>query len=145
MSAPPYKLYSLWSVSALAAGGGIFVGALMMALNYRRLGKSQAAWQTIAFGMTAGLLVLIVFMCAGMPKSEIVECSIRIAQGVCAYFAAKKLQGESIKQHISMGGAMADSLLDLLAIGSVGVLTFVVTIVTSALIWEVTKALFGLK
>lgn len=145
MSAPPYKLYSLWSIGAVAFGGGIFVGALMIALNYRRLGKSQAAWQTVALGMTVGLLVLIAFMCAGMPKSEIVEWSIRIAQGVGAYFVAQKLQGETIKQHRTSGGAMADSILDLLAIGSVGVITFIVTIITSALIWQVAKSLLGLK
>lgn len=142
---PTYKLYSPWAIGAVASAGGIFVGALMIAMNYRRLGKSQAAWQTVALGMTAGLLVLIAFMCAGMPKSEVVEYTIRIAQGFCAYFAAKKLQGETIKQHIGSGGAMADSIMDLLAIGSIGVLTFIVTIITSAVIWEVAKSPIGMK
>ena len=53
--APTYKLYPLWSIGAAAVGGGVFVGALMIALNYRRLGKPQAARQTIALGMAAGL------------------------------------------------------------------------------------------
>jgi hypothetical protein len=104
---PSYKLYPLWGIAAAAAGGGLFAGALMIALNYRCLGKSEAAWQTIALGMAAGILVLTCFLYAGLPKSEILLWSIRLLQGVGSYYIAQKLQGHALKQHVQSGGKIA--------------------------------------
>lgn len=121
---PSYKLYPLWAIAALTAGGGVFVGALMLALNYRRLGKPDYAWQVVILGVAVGLLEISAFIFAGLPKSEILGWCVSITQGVALYFIARKLQGEAIEQHVSSGGEVVRSYLHLIGIGLFGTFVF---------------------
>ncbi len=141
---PSYKLYSPISIAAIAAGGGIFAGALMIALNYRRLGKTDAAWQTLALGMAFGLLVLIVFMYVGTPVSPLAEWSARLTQGAATYFVAQRLLSEEIKKHLSAGGAIANSILEVMAVGTIGIFAFLAATTLAVALAECLRVSLGL-
>ncbi len=116
---PKYVLYPLWAIAAATAGAGVFTGAFMIALNYRRLKNAAAESQTVALGLAANFLVLIFFIYAGTPQSEFLQWFFRLLQATAIYFLAQKLQGEALKQHLEAGGAIATwgSIFGAVAVG----------------------------
>src|SRR5262245_31838263 len=61
---PPYRLYAAGSVALAAFLGGFLPGVILIAVNYRRLGRRRAAAVTVAGGLLtcAGLAGAIAFI-----------------------------------------------------------------------------------
>jgi hypothetical protein len=97
------KLYSPGSVTIATLLGSPLAGAIVMALNYDRMGQRKTAWQCCALGFvgTVALFALgIIF-----PK---LPNGAAVGSVVGMYYAAKSAQGPQFQQHIQQGGR-ADS------------------------------------
>ena len=108
---PQYALFDARAVTLATFLGTPAAGAVLMAINYRRVGqKGQAIW-TLAFGIllaAAGVFVAYLFPVWSIP--------IGIGLLLLTAVAARKMQGPAIELHKALGGPL-DSLWAAAAVG----------------------------
>lgn len=99
-------LYSPTAVSVATFFGSIAAGALVMAINYARSGRSKACWWTLGlgFGGAAALIVGSMFLPDEIPSIVLVA-----AQTVLAHMLATRLQQSLIREHLARGGQLASA------------------------------------
>jgi len=99
---PSHKLFNAPSVALATLFGAPAAGALLMAVNYRRLGQNGAAWLV----MLLGLLVTGVALGVGyaIPDGAWLPLGLGLLFGMRVL--AVKLQGEAVAQHVSQGGRL---------------------------------------
>jgi uncharacterized membrane protein HdeD (DUF308 family) len=114
--APAVKLFSLMGIVLGTFFGAPMGGALLLALNYRRMEKSKLFWPTLICGAlaTAALVTAGFFLPPRFPGTAINIVLLFIVHAI-----AKHLQGGEILMHQSRGGAIASNWL---AVG-IGLLT----------------------
>jgi hypothetical protein len=97
-----YRLYDSSAVALATFLGGPISGAVLMALNYRKLGKVGSALWTIAMGIAGmGLGVLAGYL---LPKAA--AFAVPIALIVAMRGIAQKTQGDLIEEHTGRGGEL---------------------------------------
>lgn len=96
---PAGRLFSIGQVTLAAFLGSVVAGSLLMAHNYRVLGRRGLAWQHLAGGVVVTLLIVVVafFLPEGAP-------GLGIPVSLGAYIYAQQLQGEAIGNHFRAGG-----------------------------------------
>jgi formylglycine-generating enzyme required for sulfatase activity len=125
LDAPAYSLYDRDAIAVATFFGGPLAGAILMALNYRRLGSKSAAPIAIAIGVSAtGLLLVIGF---NLPAGGLTALSaLPLVLPFAARAIAKACQGIAVAEHVSRGGPIASrwpafgvgiAVLALLALG----------------------------
>jgi hypothetical protein len=99
---PGYTLYDGNSVGVATILGGPAAGGILMAVNYRRLGKGGLAAAVLA----AGLLVtaLVVGLGSFIPAGLSSAVAIGLFLGIRA--AAKAVQGPAVEEHVRQGGML---------------------------------------
>lgn len=101
-SQPSYKLFNAPSVALATLFGAPAAGALLMAINYRRLGQNGSAWLVMVLGLlVTGLAVAVGFV---IPDSASVPLGLGLLLGT--RLLAVKMQGELVAQHVSQGGKL---------------------------------------
>ena len=122
---PPYKLYHPGTIAAATAMGSPLAGAIIMALNYRRLGQPKAAWCTIMIGIILTILVIALGLTVfkSIPRQFII-----LTEGLGAYFICKVLQGQAFEQHMKSGGVRASGW------GALGITIIVCLVVGGAVV-----------
>ena len=99
---PPYELFNFHSVALATILGTPMAGCILMAVNYRRLGKGGQAAATIGIG----LLVTAAAMGIGyvMPQGVAGLLALALLFGTRA--VAKSLQGFEVEEHVRQGGKL---------------------------------------
>jgi len=99
---PPYTLFDASSVTIATLLGAPIAGAILMAVNYRRLGKEVNA----AVVFLSGLAVTILAMVSAnlIPASALYAVPIVLL--VVMRSIAQSLQGPAVQQHVSSGGKL---------------------------------------
>ena len=99
---PSYQLFSAPSVAVATLLGAPAAGALLMAVNYRRLGKNGSAWLVMLFGMlVTGLALAWGFL---IPEAASLSLGFGLLLGMRVL--ALKLQGQDVARHVSQGGRL---------------------------------------
>lgn len=104
-SAPPIPAFTLFdsaSVTLATFFGTPIAGSILMAVNYRRLGKEINA----AVAFLAGLTVTILAVISGNFLPTSVTSAIGIGLLVGMRSIAQALQGSAVQQHVSQGGKL---------------------------------------
>lgn len=119
---PPYKLYSLGSVIIATIFASVFIGGILMAINYKRLGNKVAAWKTLGFSFLALIANLVIanLLPANIPPL-VFSLPILLAMGQMM----SHLQGRFLAEHVNNQGqleskwkAFGIAFIGMLAIGA---------------------------
>ena len=104
---PTYRLFTPAQITLATVIGSFIAGAVMMALNYRRLGSRRAARGTVAF--TALGVVALCVVSFVLPENG---AGIGLAIGivVAMNLIANRLQGRIVREHVGAGGRTASGL-----------------------------------
>jgi hypothetical protein len=97
---PTYKLYDSGAVALASFLGGPIPGTILMALNYRRLGRPNHALLAIMAGWSAFLGAVLL----GNVLPHGTTTGIGIGLSAATWRTAQTLQGHDIDQHINRGG-----------------------------------------
>lgn len=100
---PPYKLFSVGAVTLASFLGSPLAGAVLMAINYRRLDKKGAARASVVWGVvgTAALVGLGFILSARIPTPVVAVVPVVVMNSI-----AKYLQGEDLQRHERRRGQM---------------------------------------
>jgi len=111
------RLYTPQHVGVATLLGGPLAGCLLMATNYRRMGKSDAATVSVLFGLLAGvaLAVIGITMPSVLSGFGPIVC---IASIIVMRTLAQNTQGSAVEAHTRRGGK-TDSAWNATGIGVV--------------------------
>ena len=123
-----YKLFDLQSIGIATFFGSLLAGGVVMAINFKNMGRSDHALTTIVCSLiaTAILFALVFFV---LLDSEIPRFIIVVPQVLLTLFCAKTYQGKSIDKHKENGGKLYSRWLAFL----IGVITIVVILIVTFL------------
>ena len=107
-SGPEYKLFSVTAICVVAFLASFAASAVLMAINYFRVGRPLAGYGMLAFGFVVIAAVLTASLFA---PPELPSFVWSIAQTVLAYMLVTNLQGNLITQHQTRGGRYASGWL----------------------------------
>jgi hypothetical protein len=101
---PPYKLFSVGAVTLATLIGSPLAGAVLMAINYRRLDRKRTANACVVWGIvgTAALFGLAFILPARIPTPIVAVVPIVVMNSI-----AKFLQGEDLQRHERRRGQRA--------------------------------------
>jgi TonB family protein len=104
---PEYRLYDSGAVGAAAFFCCPLAGALLIAVNYRRLGKPVQAALAVALGLIATALYFLIKWDMKRSLGSIVfGILFFICAWICTWQAAKQEQGDAVKEHTARGGQL---------------------------------------
>jgi hypothetical protein len=100
---PAYRLYSLGAIRLAAIVGSPLAGAILMAVNYARLGKKANAAVTVTVGIVG--MALLVLLAAQLPAG-FTTGNIAIPLGLAfgTWRLAEALQGKALEAHADADG-----------------------------------------
>jgi hypothetical protein len=100
--APAYTLFDSMSVGLATLLGSPIAGALLMGVNYRRLGKGGQAVGAVAIAVVVTVLAVVF--------GNFIPVTFSTAIGIGLLLATKSLaqvlQGPDVTQHVSVGGKL---------------------------------------
>jgi len=99
-------LYSPRQILLASVLGGPLAGAVLMALNYRRLGRRAVACQAVLLGGTA----LVALLALGFVlRASATGTGLGVGAACGTSYIAERVQGTAYKEHIKRGGRRASS------------------------------------
>ncbi|MFC5864902.1 hypothetical protein ACFPT7_21520 [Acidicapsa dinghuensis] len=102
-----YKLYDSGAVSVATFLGGPIAGAALMAMNYRKLGKTGAAMGALGVGVIGMALGIAVGYL--LPSGASYAVPIALIYGMRQF--AEKTQGDLIEEHTERGGQLGSMVI----------------------------------
>jgi hypothetical protein len=144
-SLPAYTLFDSQSVTIATLLGAPIAGTILMAVNYRRLGKEVNA----AVAFLAGLAVTILAIVSGnlIPTDALYALPVILL--VAMRGIAQALQGSAVQQHVSQGGKLGSRWIAFgLGIGSLAVILgglFVLLVIQQVAMPSSPKVTIGTK
>ena len=95
------KLFSIEQIALASFFGAPMSGCLLMAQNYRALGKAESAWRPIVLGVAGTIVVMLLalFLPDGFPNYVLPAAS---CFGI--FFYTKQHQGDALIHHFKDGG-----------------------------------------
>jgi hypothetical protein len=102
---PGHTLFSSLNVSVATFLGSVLAGSVLLAINYRRLGRGRHALLSVVIGFAAtSLLCVLAFFVIpdSVPRPLYTAINIAIAFGM--RLVADALQGEALSAHEAAGG-----------------------------------------
>jgi len=110
---PEYRLFDAGAVGTAAFICCPLAGAILIAVNYGRLGKAGKGVLAVILGLTASALtVLIKWNWNTSPGSlerlefDAFEILFLVVAWLCTWEIAKKVQGNAVEDHIARGGQL---------------------------------------
>jgi hypothetical protein len=103
---PAYTLYTPGSVALATVFGGPIAGTILMAINYRRLGRTENAALAVLSGIGATAFAILL----GVLVPQIPPICTAIAIFSMLWKSAESLQGGMIGQHVNQGGRLGSKL-----------------------------------
>jgi hypothetical protein len=98
---PAYRLYDVGAVALAAFLGSPLAGTVLMASNYRKLGKGGNGFLALLLGAAASVGEIYIGLTS--TKSPAIATLVLF---VVTWFAAKELQGHAIQTHVAWGGQL---------------------------------------
>jgi hypothetical protein len=98
---PDGRLYSAGQIGLATFLGAPIAGCLLLARNYELLENKKAAWQLLAVGIGATIVLLII---AFLLPENTRGSGLSLGACIGMYFTAKHLQGETVERHLKAGG-----------------------------------------
>jgi hypothetical protein len=144
-SGPRYRLFDSGAVGTAAFICSPLAGAILIAVNYVRLGKAGKGVVSVALGLTATALYMLIKWNWNAPPGSLgrLECDafqilFGIAMWICTWKVAKEEQGDAIKEHTTRGGQL-DSRYTAACVGFV---TLVVLVLPVLYAYQYRKSVF---
>ncbi len=98
------QLYTPHSAVIATIMGSLLAGAVIIALNYRALGRRDLATRTVLIGLAAlGILMALATLMPNGPAAGVVMLIMQIG---LAYGACRFLQEAAIRYHVEHGGGL---------------------------------------
>ncbi|MDQ1593225.1 MAG: hypothetical protein QOG71_3852 [Pyrinomonadaceae bacterium] len=94
------KLYSVGQITLATYLGAPVAGCLLLARNYRALGKSDAAWQPIVVGIASTILL---FTIAFLLPENFPDKVLPFGYTSAMYWFARQWEGGAIDNHLNAG------------------------------------------
>jgi hypothetical protein len=107
-SRPAYKLYTVRSITLATFLATPIAGGVVMAINYRRLGRDTAAIHAVVWTIVATVTIIVLSMLVP-DDAHIPDAAYFAPQLFGMYVLAKQLQGHTIDTHRLHGGALASA------------------------------------
>ncbi len=105
--APEYRLFDSGAVATAAFICSPLAGAILIAINYRRLGRAGKGVLAVTLGLIAtALYILIKWGWNRSLVSDAFGILYFIVAWICTWQIAKEEQGDAIKEHIARGGKL---------------------------------------
>jgi hypothetical protein len=101
VSPPEYKLFKYTAVALATALGSVLAGAIVMAINYKRLGRPSAMWAWLIGGMVALTAIMAL---PDLPGASLVVYSSMQIVGM--YHLAKAMLKKHLDKHLLAGGRL---------------------------------------
>ena len=98
---PAYRMYDVGAVALAAFLGSPLAGTVLIASNYRKLGKAGNGFLALLLGAAASVGEIYIGLTS--TKSPAIATLVLFA---ITWFAAKELQGNAIKTHVAWGGQL---------------------------------------
>jgi hypothetical protein len=99
---PSYKLYDSGAVAIASFLGGPVPGTILMAMNYRRMGRPN---QALLAGL-AGVSTLLAAVLVGNLLPNSVATALGVGLATATWKAAQALQGPDVDRHVNEGGTL---------------------------------------
>ena len=104
---PEYRLFDSGAVAVAAFICSPLAGAILIAVNYGRLGKAGKGVLAVTLGLIATVLgILIKWNWNRSLGSDAFEILFFIWTWICTWQIAKVEQGEAVEEHIARGGQL---------------------------------------
>ncbi|HTP89607.1 MAG TPA: hypothetical protein VMJ34_21815 [Bryobacteraceae bacterium] len=100
--APSKPLFDYWAVALATFFGSPLAGGIVMAINYRRLGRNVAA---LSAALAGTALTAVVLLLAFADSSDWMK-GLPIGLLFAVLYTAKWLQGPAVEQHVQYGGRL---------------------------------------
>lgn len=113
---PEYRLFDSSAVGLVAFFCGPLAGALLIAVNYARLGKDGKGVLAFILGLTATTLTILTRWHWHNSLGPLASDALVILFIICTWQIAKKVQGNAVEEHIARGGKLG-SKVDAFLIG----------------------------
>jgi len=120
---PAYKLYDSGAVALASFLGGPVPGTILMALNYRRLGRPNHA---VLAGL-AGVSALLGAVLLGNLLPQGTATALGVGLSAATWRTAQTMQGHDIDQHVNRGGQIGSKWVGT-GIGSIFLCAFLALI-----------------
>ncbi len=104
---PEYRLFDSGAVGLVAFICGPLPGAVLIAINYARMGKDGKGVLAAVLGLTATALLLLTRWNLHSPLGPLVSDALAVLFIICTWQIAKKIQGKAVEEHIARGGQLA--------------------------------------
>jgi hypothetical protein len=125
---PEYRLFDAGAVGTAAFFCSSLAGAILIAVNYFRLGKAGKGVLAITLGLIAtALYALIKWNWNKSLGSIAFEILFPVFTWICTWQIAKEEQGDAVKEHIARGG----QLESIFTAGCVGFATLAALVVVA--------------
>ncbi len=99
---PDYSLYDSGAVALASLFGTPVAGASLMALNYRRLGKTGMAIATLLAG--AAVTLIVIALSWNLPRSAVSPIALVLL--IAVRQVARVAQGHTLNEHVEKGGRL---------------------------------------
>ncbi len=95
------KVFSIGQIAVASLLGAPISGCVLLAQNYRALGKERSAWQPLVVGVAATILVMILALF--LPE-KVPNWPLPVASFLGVYFYANRQMGNSVDNYLKAGG-----------------------------------------
>ena len=137
---PTYTLFDANAVALATFFGTPAAGASLMALNYRRLGKTGRGIATILIGLLVSAVVVL--LAWNLPRSA--STPIALVLLIAIQRTSRSLQGAAVKEHLERGGPLGSKWMAF-GCGAAVLAAIVAVVFVSARAADGPKVLIGTK
>jgi hypothetical protein len=106
-SHPTYRLFDARAVGLAALICTPLAGALLIAVNYSRLGKARKAALAILFALIATAILIVIKWNAPSLIGTVGASALGFLGFLCTWQIALEIQGDAIDDHLTSGGRLA--------------------------------------
>ena len=119
---PDYRLFNASSVALAALICSPLAGTILMAVNYRRLGRAGKGVLAVLFGLLATAPAILINWYWKTTAGSVGTMALGLLLFFCTWQIAFEVQGEAVEEHVAAGGRLGGKTTAFL----VGVATFAV-------------------
>jgi hypothetical protein len=103
---PDYRLFDSSTVALAAFIGGPIAGAILIATNYGRLGKTGKAVAAVVIGLVAAAIPVLIKLSWNSLAGSVCFVALGLLFFLCTWQIAQEVQGEAVEEHIARGGRL---------------------------------------
>jgi len=118
-----YRLFDANAVGLAAFLCSPLAGTVLMAVNYRRLGRAGKAVLTVLYGFIASALLVLIKLKWHGAGGTVAAVALGFLVFLCTWQIALEVHGEAVEEHVAAGGRLGTKWTALLVgIASIAVL-----------------------